>query len=96
MRIAFQLLATLIFLALFPALILGTFIVGIMAIWRNGKAKVKMTPPAKADQAQVPLTADGEAMRNIEWTDGTGQVTWDDVDWSRTAVYDPNKPHGTS
>jgi hypothetical protein len=45
MRIAIQLLATLIFLALFPAIVLGTLVVGIMAIWREAKPKLKLAPP---------------------------------------------------
>jgi hypothetical protein len=68
MRIAYQLLTTLIFLALFPAIVLGTLIVGILAIWKKAKAQVKPTPNEKNDKAQVPLTSDGAAMRDIDWS----------------------------
>jgi hypothetical protein len=94
MRIALQLLTTLIFLALFPAIVLGTLILGIMAIWRKGKTAIKPTPTNKTDKAQVPLTSDGEAMRNIDWSGWKGDP--EPIDWAKVSVCDPNKKCGTS
>jgi len=85
MKLAFQLLTTLIFLALSPAIVLGVLIVGIMAIWRKAKPVVKSVPapPIKPDTASVPLASDPHAQ------------DWGDVDWTKIAVCDPTKKVGT-
>lgn len=94
MRIALQLLTTLVFLALFPAIVLGTLILGLMAIWKKAKAKVNPTPHEKNDKAQVPLTSDGAAMRNIDSSGWSGGP--EPIDWAKVAICDPNKKTGTS
>ena len=93
MKIAFQLLTTLIFLALSPAIVLGVLIVGVSAIWRKAKPAVKLAlaPSAKSDTASVPIASDPEVVRNTHI-----ETPWGDVDWAKVAVCDPTKKVGSS
>ena len=90
MRIAFQLLTTLIFLALFPAIVLGTLIVGILAIWK--KAKAKAIPPVHTGYAPAPPTVETTEASKAQMD----SATLGGIDWAKVAICDPNKKTGTS
>jgi MFS superfamily sulfate permease-like transporter len=60
MTILFQLLTTLIFLALTPAIVLGVIVSGLMAIWRKGKPKAQalVVKPVEATNPTVTAPID--------------------------------------